>query len=620
MKSIVLIAPSEEILRIGKSLQRKSFSDIRVCLGLIQEGVREAQKKSRSGAEIFVTRARTAEAIKKAEVPGVVVKIPITAYDVLRAISQARKTSEKIAIVAFSEMVGSIDALSELLNMNLLVFLYEEENQADGMLDKALAKGAEVIIGGETTKRATERRGIPFVQLITGEEAISQALDEARRINEVRLQEKTRLRLLEAVAHYSGEGILILDKDLKISMCNGTLSEMSSLKEEEIIGKWLKEIWPEVEPKKVFSGSESQYDELVVFRGLEVLCNKTTIRVGKEITGLVLSFQAVEAIRKKEAKLRRSIYTEEYQGKSSFEDILGESGEIKKAVQIGKEFALTESPVFLVGATGVGKDIFAQSIHRYSHRSSGAYVGVKCSLLIGAAFDREIYGTVGSENSPGKPGLFEIAHKGTLFLNEITELDIESQGKLLDVIQQKKVARMGGRSPLPIDVRIVVATSQDIRKAIHEGRFRADLYYQLNVLQLNIPSLAKRRGDIWILAKAFLEKLASRKKKKMYLEEEALMVLYRHSWSGNVRELLNVMERVAVTCHEEKVSKSYLQSLLEHDLSPETSSAREILKYDQIETIRAALKECRGNYGLTAKKLGIDRSTLWRRLKKLGLK
>lgn len=621
MKTIFLIAPNEEIYRHGKILQKKRFKEIKVSFGLIQEGVEQALKESRRGAEIFVTRARTAEAIKEAEVPGVLVRIPVTAYDILRAISEARKISEKISVVAFSEMIGSMELFSNLLDVeNLMVFSYEQEKEADTVIEEAIQKGAKVIIGGETTKRAAEKRGIPFVQIVTGEEAVIQALEEAERIAEIRSMEKTRIQLLETVAHFSAEAILIVNQEMKVTMGNWNFYQMSGFSEKDVLSRSIFEIWSELKTKKWLQNKENQYDELIKFQGKDVLCNKTMIRVGKEITGIVFSFQEVEEIRQREAKLRRSIYVQEYKTESSFLDILGESKEIQKTIQMGKEFALTDSPILLVGEIGSGKNLFAQSIHQYSPRSSGAYVEVKCSSLAGKGFAQEMMGEVGVAGAPGKPGLFEIAHKGTLFLNEITELDLEAQGKLLNVLQQKKVARLGNDKWLPIDIRIIASTGQDMKKAIREGRFRADLYYQLNVLQLKIPSLNERREDIPILAQSFLKKLEKGRKKALNIHEDALMLLYRHQWSGNVKELFNLMERIAVTCHEEAISRNFLQSILGEDLAPGVSHAREIIQQDKIEMIREALKESKGNYGVAARRLGIDRSTLWRRLKKLGLK
>lgn len=620
MKTIFLIAPNEDIYRHGKALQKKRFKEMKVSFGLIQEGVEQARKASRKGTEIFVTRARTAEAIKEAEIAGVVVRIPVTAYDILRAILEAQNISEKISVVAFSEMIGPMELFSGLLDVDLMVFPYEQENEADAAIEAAIKKGAEVIVGGETTKRAAEKLGIPFVQIVTGEEAVVQALEEAERIAEIRSMEETRIQLLETVAHFSSEAILIVNQEMRVTTGNWSFYKFSGFPEEKVLGTSIFEIWPELKTKKWLQNKENQYDELMKFRGRDVLCNKRIIHVGKEMTGIVFTFQEVEEIRQREAKLRRSIYAQEYKAEYSFDDILGKSSGIQKTIQIAKEFALTDSPILLVGEIGSGKNLFAQSIHQYSPRSSGAYVEVKCSSLAGKGFSQEMMGQVGTSNLPGKPGLFEVAHKGTLFFNEITELDLEAQGKLLNVLQQKKVARLGSDKWLPIDVRVIASTGQDMKKAIREGRFRADLYYQLNVLQLKIPSLNERREDIPILAQSFLKQMRREQKKKLNIHEDALILLYRHQWSGNVKELFNLMERVGVTYHEEEISRNFLQSILGEDLAPGISHAREIIRQDQIDMMREALRESKGNYGVAAKKLGIDRSTLWRRLKKLGLK
>ena len=618
MKSIILIAPNKQILTEGKTLQKTSFKNIKVCSGLMQEGVKQALKESKNGAEIFVTRARTAQAITEAKIPGVVVNIQISAYDILRAITAARKIDQKIAIVAFAEMIDTSEVFAELLAIDLPVFTYETESQAEASLKQALTQGAKVIIGGETTQRIAKKFEVPFVQIVTGQEAIVQALEEAERIQTISAREKNRMRFLEILTNSSSEGILIIGPDLKISICNNLLCQMAKLEERQIIGKSLPDIWPEINIKKILQNNQNQDNELTLFRKMEVLVNTTLIQINQQLTGIVFSLQEIEEIRKKEATLRQSIYTPQYQAKYSFKDVLGTSNSIKQTVQQGKEFALTNSPIFLIGEIGVGKNLFAQSIHQYSKRSSGTYVEIKCAALKGKLFEQEIYGKVATKGSSGTAGLLEIAHKGTVFLQEITELDLEAQGKLLTILQEQKITRIGSEQSLPIDVRIIASTSKDIKKAIYDSNFRADLYYQLNVLQLKIPSLAERREDIKILAQAFLKKFNP--KKDFIFHKDALNLLSRRNWNGNGKELLNIMERIAVTCRNEEIKKSYLQEILGEDVALSALTTHEILKNDKIEEIRQAIKDSKGNYGLAAKKLHIDRSTLWRRMKRLGLK
>ena len=620
VKNIVFIAPDAELFNKGRRLKRRQYKELRVCQGLIDEGVQVALKESQKGAEVFVTRGRTAEAIRQSDVSGVVVDVPITAYDILRAILQAKKQGSKFSLIVYSGMIHGIENLNELLQMDFTIHFIEDEADAEIKVGQAICEGAEIIIGGETTSRVARRRKIPFVQIQTGEEALTQAFEEAKRIMEIRALEKTRIKLLETVTHYTADAMLIVDESLVVRLCNWTLCEMTHLREKEIIGSKLFEIWPELDRKKFVERKEDKYDELLVFRGADVLCSKTLIKVGTKITGMVLSFQEIEKIQKREAKLRRSIYVEDYKANRTFENVQGKSTLIQNVIQAGKQFALTESAILIVGETGTGKNLFAESLHSYSRRSMGAYVLVECSSLSENAFDKVMLGQVGTSSHSGKAGLFEIAHKGTLLFNEITELDIKAQSKLLSILQQQKVTRLGSEKALPVDVRVIASTSQNIREKIKEGNFRADLYYQLNVLQLKIPKLEERREDIPVLAQSFLKKLSSGQRRKIYFQEDALMLLYRRQWQGNVKELYNVIERIVATCHEDEISKKYLQSILDLDQSIGPFSPHDLLKYDQIDILRQALKESKGNQGIAAKKLGIDRSTLWRRMKKLGLK
>ena len=210
VKNIVFIAPDAELFSKGKRLKRNQYRELIVRQGLIHEGVQVALRESQKGAEVFVTRGRTAEAIRQSDVSGVVVDVPITAYDILRAILQAKKQGSKFSLIVYSGMIHGIENLNELLQMDFTIHFIEDETDAEVKVGQAICEGAEVIIGGETTSRVARRRNIPFVQIETGEEALVQACEEAKRIMEIRALEKTRIKLLETVTHYTADEILFV--------------------------------------------------------------------------------------------------------------------------------------------------------------------------------------------------------------------------------------------------------------------------------------------------------------------------------------------------------------------------------------------------------------------------
>ena len=617
MKTVELIAPNKEIFKIAKELKKNRFTNIKISQGLIEEGVRLATLARKKGIDIFVTRGRTAKAIKEANPNSIVVEINITAYDLLRALKKATVWSPNIAIVVFAEMVSSLEDLKELLPLNLSIYFLDNEKDAENKVQEAVKNGYEVIVGGVAAVYAAQKHKIPYVQIETGKEAIEQALEEAKRIAFLQEKEQTRISLLETIANYSSEAVIILDENLTITMCNERAFQILKLTHEEIYNKKINAIWPELNISLNSVKTVNQYSKIGSFNGSDIIFNQIAIKINNKITGIVLSFQEQEYIKEMEAQLRRSIYTEEYNADKTFSDIIGNSSVFQKTIDTAKAFAISDAPIFIVGNTGTGKATFAKCLHNYSRRSHGTFVSIGCASLSKNHFEKDFFGF---ESALNRAGFFEIAHMGTLFLHEITELSLEAQSTLLNVLKQKRITRMGAEKALPVDFRIIVSTSKNIGDLVAQGIFRADLYYYLNVLQLKLPPLCERREDIPLLAQTFLENSLKEKNRKLKFSAESLQILYRHPWNGNVKELYNIIERLVTMCNEDIINKEYLKELLSYDYHITDSPIKDYLRYDQIDVLRQALKESKSNYTLAAKKLGIDRSTLYRRLKKFGLK
>jgi transcriptional regulator with PAS, ATPase and Fis domain len=232
-----------------------------------------------------------------------------------------------------------------------------------------------------------------------------------------------------------------------------------------------------------------------------------------------------------------------------------------------------------------------------------------------------LFGYVGGAftgaSQKGKPGLLEIAHGGTLFLDEISELDYSLQSKLLRVIQERKVMRLGSDRVLPIDIRIITATNKNLKESVAEKRFRADLYYRLNVLRLHLPPLRDRPGDIEPCIRRFLERHATPLHRRLQFSRPALEVLLGYAWPGNVRELQNIIERIVAVCKEKAVREEMVLQMMQEDEPSEPFTVSQ--RVTPADRIRNALLDARGRQGHAAKLLGISRSTLWRRMKKLGV-
>ncbi|MPM09939.1 Propionate catabolism operon regulatory protein [bioreactor metagenome] len=325
-----------------------------------------------------------------------------------------------------------------------------------------------------------------------------------------------------------------------------------------------------------------------------------------------------------------------------FRDIKGESDEIKNAISIAKSYASSDSTILIQGETGTGKELFAQSIHNSSSRKSGPFVAINCASLSSNLLESELFGYVEGAFTGaikgGKIGLFELAHKGTIFLDEIGEIPIEIQAQLLRVLQEKEIRKVGSVVKTPVDVRVITATNRNLIDEMKSKSFREDLYYRIGVLNLTVPPLRERGGDVMLLGRFFFDKyLGSDKTKFLSMFEHIMKRVNSYKWYGNIRELQNFVERISVLMKyhgngydfeqlvSSFISKDYSisnneDSIEEDQVCITTSVKGNDLNKWEAEKITSALKNNDLSIQKAADALGISRTTLWRKMKQYNIK
>jgi two-component system response regulator FlrC len=300
-------------------------------------------------------------------------------------------------------------------------------------------------------------------------------------------------------------------------------------------------------------------------------------------------------------------------------DIVAESKEMKRILEIVREIAKTDITVLLTGESGTGKEVIARYIHKNSLRANSPFVAINCAAITETLLEAELFGyekgafTGATERKPGK---FEIANKGTILLDEVSEMAYRLQAKLLRVIQEKEVDRVGGTKPVSVDVRIIATTNKDLAEEVKKGNFREDLFYRINVFPVRIPPLRERKEDIIPLAEFFVKRLSNKMSKNFTLSEEMRNFLLSKTWHGNVRELENLIYRVAVLSHD---------GILRPPQEGEVYESKKELKVGKIkeaekELIIEALNKTLGNRTKAAELLGISVRTLRNKIKEFGLK
>ena len=310
-------------------------------------------------------------------------------------------------------------------------------------------------------------------------------------------------------------------------------------------------------------------------------------------------------------------------GLRTFDDLVGDTSVMQALKAMGKRFARSREPVLILGESGTGKELFAQAIHKASPRANGSFISVNCAALPRELAESELFGYVEGAftgaTRGGKPGLFEIAHNGTIFLDEISEIPLGLQGRLLRVLQEKEIRRVGGSRVIPVDVRIIAATNKDLLQETVEGRFREDLYYRLDVLDLKLPPLRERGDDVKILGLHLFRQLPGGKDPIM--QSQFLYLLEQvgpYQWYGNIRELQNFVERANILMRNAGASSVTVSDILRRRAEPAPEPCQETESRDR-RAIEAALHNHPGSMADAARSLGCSRQTLWRKMKKYGI-
>jgi len=574
------------------------------------------------GAEVIIARGSLADFLEE-HLPITIVKLPTTPFNLLSCMESARQYGPAVSIIASRETLFGAEKLGLLMGMHVTTYPLDRYDDPKKVVAKAIASGTHSIIAGNQVLEDAAPVSCPAIPFAVDETSVLQSIDEARRISLALAAEKQRKNLMQAFLKHSNGGIIAVDTHSRIFLFNPDAQRMLQISESQAIGKKLDDICPAITMEPVIETGQSESSVFFSLRGANYLCDKVAVHVDGSVVGALAFIQNVTTLQHAEAAVRRKIADTGLLADKTFDDIIGESAAIRRAVDNAKGFAITDYSVLLLGETGTGKELFAQSIHNYSKRSRGPFVAVNCAALPPDLLESELFGyeagAFTGARSKGKPGMFELAHGGTLFLDEIAEMSMQTQSKFLRALQERKIMRLGGDRVLPVDVRLITATNKNLFECIAEGKFRQDLYYRMNVLKLLLPPLRTRPDDVALQAKQFLKHHAAKGGPALQLTPGAVHALQQHNWPGNVRELLNFMERlVAMYGNQGAISKTIIESLLAEEQIMVSAPAMVSVPAaeDDLAEIHRVLAATNGNYTQAARILGLSRVTLWRKLKR----
>ena len=478
---------------------------------------------------------------------------------------------------------------------------------------------------------------------VVGAIAVFRDITEVIELAEEITNLKEMQSMLEAIFNATQDAISVVDQDGNGVLINPAYTRITGLSEKDVIGKPATVDIAEGESLhfKVINTKQPVKGALLKVGPAhkEVLVNAAPIIVDGELRGSVGVLHDLTEISKLSHELKQAKeIIRKLEAKYTFEDIVGKDPLMLAAIDKARNAAATPVTVLLRGESGTGKEIFAHSIHNSSERKYRQFVRVNCSAISESLLESELFGydegAFTGAKKGGKKGLFEEANGGTIFLDEIGEVPTSTQAKLLRVLQEKEIVRVGGTKPINIDVRIITATNRDLEAEIEIGNFRKDLYYRLNVYPIKLPSLRMRKGDIYDLVIFFIKKFNQQYGRNIKdISQRAVQELKSYNWPGNVRELENVIGRaiIAMETNEAVISEAHIPQMerqiersanLTEELDDYTeigASLEEILEKAEKKYIQQILKQCENNKTTAAKTLNVSLRSLYYKLDKYGL-
>lgn len=624
--------------QVGESVS----APLRIIFTESSRSVATARQAVEDGAAVLISRGSVWRVIKTAFPLIPTLQIPLTCCDAIDILTNAKKYGESIGVVAFGNHISKMTQVAPHLGIRLSTYRITDPADIEKGCLEMQRQGMRVLVGGGRAVQQAQKLGMHGVLHTSSPDGIRQVLNEAEHLLNAIIEERAKDARVRAMLNSLKDCVISLDAGGKIMEYNQPTEKMFAGSGELMVrvSNFLDKtgITEAVRQQQTWSGENKKHEKK------QYICNIIPAYSNDTYCGANVVLQEVSYIQSLEHKIRRDLYAKGHVARYTLDDVIGTSPEILELVERAKLYAHSPSSIFIYGESGTGKEIFAQGIHMASSFCKGPFVGINCTALPESLLESELFGyaegAFTGARKGGKIGLFEMAHNGTLFLDEIGEIPTSVQAKLLRVLEEKTVMRIGQERYIPINVRIICATNKDLAELVRKGSFREDLFYRLNVLRLNLPPLRKHPGDIGELVDSFLGKLPEQLHlPRPELDEKALAALAAYSFPGNIRELRNVIERLVVVANGKTIRESDIVKLLQVNDVPATplreperpsgrasslpsaqagTDERGMLRAKEDAIILQVLDSCGGNKSEAARRLGISPSTLWRKLKTIS--
>lgn len=625
--SLLLIAPYPDLYERAAEVTAESHASTIVEQGDLQIGLQKAIEIINSNdVDVVISRGGTASLLKQ-HLHKIVIEIRVTGYDLLRAIYPHYMQSKKIAVVGYENIINGARSIGSIIEASIGVFTIDQTNNVEDVVNNAVKWGADIIIGDVVSTQLGKEKGVEVELILSGREAILDAIQEAEQIHEQLVERAATMQRLNSIIEHSDNGIVYIDSEGVIKQINKAALDCLQKSSDQLLNRKIDDTpLPEKIKKNFLFKNKGETLAVVQLGSKTIYVEATEIYVGRKSEGRIAFFQDTGKIQRLEAQIRKELSEKGLQARYTFEGMISNDPINLMTIAKAKQCSITDSTILLLGETGTGKEFFAQSIHNNSPRKDGPFVAVNCAALPDTLLESELFGyaegAFTGANRGGKQGLFEMAHLGTIFLDEINEMSYPLQARFLRVLQEKEIMRVGDDKVISVDVRVIAATNKNLYKEVLEGRFRSDLFYRIKVLDIEVVSLRRRPKDIIPLFNHFIAFFCDKygystpAYNRCFLEK-----LKEYRWPGNIRELKNFAEKFVILSSVNTSQENLIDELLsnrENAILDETGTQgiieKKNLREVEIEHINQVLSDVNYNISEAARILGINRGTLRRKI------
>jgi len=584
--------------------------------------VPQALRLEKRGAKAIIARGGMYHHIVN-DVSVPVMHLKMNALDILYAIKKASIMKSHLTLILNDEVHFACGDWGKVLNCQIDLNRFSTLNELDELLeDIEDRKTQTVIVGAVVTCRKAAAKGFSTVFVDSRKETLQEAVGYVDKMLDDLENQLKRRELSDTITDNVHDAIIAVDSLGNIILFNKNARKMFGKRSEDMLGKAIRDTFPEVDfIYELLEDKGSIREKIIHMNKLTATVKASAITIDGEVNGAVCTFQDITKLQNLEKRIRFELNKKGLTAKFTFDGVVAEDDAMKKTLARAKRLSETDSTIMIYGESGTGKEIIAQSIHNASDRGRSPFVAVNCAALTESLLESELFGyeagAFTGARKGGKPGLFELAHGGTIFLDEINSIPLNMQSKLLRVLEEKEVMRIGSDYIIPLDIRIIGAANEDLMDKVVREEFRRDLFYRLNVLELRIPPLRSRKKDIIPLFNTFIDELSGGDEEMPYMGEEFEEMLLNHKWLGNVRELKNIAERHFIFKYDRIKPKELF--------GRSGVSGADILENSDISlkdinrTIEKMVIETLLSRGKTkteaAEILGISRTALWKKLR-----